>query len=177
MKGHKTYQLILLAAALIVAGCGQPPEGWTPVLEETSTAYLEKETERALDRVVSARRNLRADPDHASELLVLAEQGLRELRQVYLPILQARGRAYNAYRYHLLARNDDAAQELERIEDLLLEVGGGVEGALLAEIEHLQERVIDARLELRAGSEDIDRALRDMAEALDTFVTRSDFFL
>lgn len=48
MKGHKSYQLILLAAALIAAGCGQPPEGWTPVLEETSTGYLEEETERAL---------------------------------------------------------------------------------------------------------------------------------
>lgn len=167
--------VLLLAGA--AAGCQRTPEGWTPVLEETSTSYLETGIDRALERVSAARDRIRSDPDQAEELLTVAEARLRSLQQIFLPVFRARSRAYNAYRYHFLGRDDDAAEELEQIEQTLLEVGSRAEGPLLAELEQLQDRVSEARLELQADSPGTTSALRELARDLETFVARADFFV
>lgn len=171
----------LIVAILLLAGgvvsCQRAPAGWTPVLEETSTSYLETAIDRALERVSAARDRIRSDPGQAEELLAVAEDRLQSLQQIFLPVFRARSRAYNAYRYHFLGRDDDAAEELERIEDILLEVGERAEGPLLAELEQLQDRVAEARLELQAGSSGITSALRELARSLEIFVARADFFV
>ena len=65
--------------ALAIAGCSRAPEGWTPVLEESSTTFLKTETEAVASRVRSARSHLPANPEDAAVDLVAAEDGLGHL--------------------------------------------------------------------------------------------------
>ena len=177
MNACTRSSFLLLAVLLVPTGCDRAPDGWTPVLEETSTAYLETELERTLDRVVAARERVRSDPNRAEELLETAGRGLRGLRDTYVPLLRARASAYNAYRYHFLERRAEAAAALEWIEETVLAVSEGAQGALLAELEEIDELVADARVELQAGSPGAADALRALATALDDFVAKSDLFL
>ena len=57
--------LLLLVTLLLAGACRAEPPGWTPVLEETATAYLDDELARTLDRVSAARDQLRSDPARA----------------------------------------------------------------------------------------------------------------
>lgn len=177
-RGFWRFPLLLSAfASFGLASCGNAPEGWTPVLEQTSSSYLHAEVRRTLVRVTAARQRVRSDPSDAIDLLDTAERGLRSLKDVYIPLLDARARAYNAYRHHYLGRDAEVARELEQIEESLVEVAGRVDGSVLAEVEHIQEFVGDARLEVQSGSSEVTAALRRLAEELEMAVAKADLFL
>lgn len=173
---HGAVGIAVSAAALALGGCRQPPEGWTPVLEMTSTAIVEEETGAALERVAEARALVERGDPGASEALATAEDALRRLHEVYLPAYRARALAYDAYRRYLLDRDEAAAEDLQEIEELLLRVGEGATPPLLGELEELETLTARARMEVGATSPDAPTALRRLAEALERFVVKRDLW-
>jgi hypothetical protein len=165
---------LLMAFTGLATACQDRPEGWTPVLEETSTAFLESETARVLDRVRSAKEGLREDPPAAENTLREAETSLEHLVAYYLPLLQARERAYNAYRSFLLEGVD---QELGRIEGLLERMAVDASGGRLQEIQSLGEVLADARLAVRSGPTNASRSLEALARALNQAAVKGELIL
>lgn len=168
---------LLVGGTLLAAGCGDElPADWTPVLETTSTSYLHDEIVRALVELEEARSSLPADPDAVTEHLDATEVHLQRLRDVYLPLLDARERAYNAYRLHYLGRDTDAISQVVKIRTMILAVSHQKNESFLTELERIQELVADARLRLEAGSPSATDALRALALELDDVMNRAGIF-
>lgn len=177
MRARASATAVVMAGIAILApGCREAPEGWTPVLEMTSTRFLEEETGSALDHLEEARTELEASSREVPAGLEEAEEVLTRLRHVYLPAYRARALAYDAYRRHLRGEGGAAAEDLGEIEELLLAVGEGAGPALLGELEELESLTARARLEVEAGSEASTDALRTLAEALERFVVKRDLW-
>lgn len=168
---------VLLALLCATGGCEPRPEGWTPVLEETSTAFLETETERLLDHVRTARESLESDPAAAGAALADAQEVLEDLRSYYLPLFQARERAYNAYRSLYLDDGARVAEELEKIEAILDGMAEGTEGGPLQELQALGEALSDARLATETGSNEAAPALENLARKLNQAALKGDLIL
>lgn len=158
---------VLLAS---LAACGRAPEGWTPVLEESSAPFLRAETERAAAQVDLATDKLATDPEVATLALAEARDALDHLLDYYIPLLEARSRAYNAYRHFRLEEPAHAGAELDQIETILLGVAAGDHGHLEREMEEPLKTVELARAALEG---DPSRA----GEALETLATRLNFLL
>lgn len=174
-KGFLTGLLLILAGLL--SACQGRPEGWTPVLEETSTTFLEVETQRVLERVQAARKEVMADPSGAEATLLEAERSLEHLTDYYLPLLQARERAYNAYRSFFLNDQSRVVQELSRIEVLLEAMAEAASGSRFQEVEALAEALADARVAVEAGEEEGRAALESLARELNQAALKGDLIL
>lgn len=157
-------------AALGFAGCRPAPEDWIPVMEETSTTFLRTETEAVAARVRSAASHLPANPAGAAADLAAAEIGLGHLLTYYLPLLEAREHAYNAYRHFHLGRTAQTARELDEVETILTTIAQAGNRRLLDEMQEPLEDLEDARVALDADS-------RAAAEGLQALATRLNFLL
>lgn len=165
-----------LVALCGLGGCRKEPEGWIPVLEQTSTDFLQNHTGRALDEVRQARRLLPAEPDRAIEALDQADVVLEELLGFYLPIFEARELTYNAYRELYLGRRAESERALGDVEGILHQVAKrdsryyrAVEGPL----EHAEK----AKLSLEAGSAEARETLNALANELNFIVLKGDLVL
>lgn len=168
----------LLAVVLVAsAACGRAPDTSSPVLERTSTSFLESELSGALEDLTAARETARSDPEAAVERLSRAEETLRRMRDAYLPLFQAKGHADNAYRLHAAGRDGDAVEELERIREAVLEVSEIAGAPLVGELERIEALVSDARIELEARSPSTDATLQELRIEMEDFVTRAGLFL
>jgi hypothetical protein len=160
-----------------VWGCEERPEGWTPVLEETSTSFLETEVDRLSDRVRIALDRLDSDPTTAKTVLEEASSSLEHLRDYYLPLFQARERAYNAYRSHYLDDRGRVTAELEKIEEILGAMAEKAQGGRLLEVQALAETLADARVAVESGPEEGARALETLARTLNQAALKGDLIL
>jgi hypothetical protein len=158
-------------------GCGERPEGWTPVLEETSTAFLESEVDRLSDRVGIALEQLNTDPAEAETALQEASAALEHLKDYYLPLFQARERAYNAYRSLYLGDRDRVMTELGRIDGILGTMAERAEGGRLQEIQSLAETLADARVAVESGREEGAQGLETLARTLNQAALKGDLIL
>lgn len=174
MKTLARYTGISFLLLLILSGCERAPDSWTPVLEHTSTTFLETETERALQSILSASAELGADQEEAAEELRNAAATLQNLKDFYLPLFRARERSYNAYRYYRLGLNDQADGELEAVEQTLSSMVAASGGGPLRELQVLAESVADARIALQGTPEEAEAALEALAERLDDVVLKGD---
>lgn len=86
------------ALAVLLAGCEQADGGWTPVLESTPPAFLERELEETLAEVRRGRSMVRTEPETAEAELDRATERLTGLTGVYLPLYRAKVAVTNAYR-------------------------------------------------------------------------------
>ena len=173
-------QLTLAGAALTLlalAGCNRAPAGWTPVLEQTSTAFLKTETEEVASHVRLARAELPTKPAKAAAELAKAEDGLDHLLTYYLPVLDARERAYNAYRHYQLGRTQETNRELEEVETILMGIAETGHGHLLREMEQPLETLEDARAALDVDSDEATEALRTLAARLNFLLLRGGLVL
>jgi hypothetical protein len=162
---------------LLTWGCDRSPEGWTPVLEETSTVFLETETRRLSEDVGTALTELRADPERAEAALEEARKSLDHLLTYYLPLLQARERAYNAYRYLFLGDDDRCVQELGKIAEAFEGMVGAFDGGALSELTSLAEMVADARIAALADPEAAAPILESLGRRLDLVVLKGDLII
>lgn len=158
-------------------GCDRRPEGWTPVLEETSTAFLETETERVLDHVRTARDHVAKDPTAATSELSRAVSALEHLTSYYLPLFQARENAYNAYRSLYLGNEDRMIRELRHIEETLETMAENAPAGRLQELQSLAEVLADARIAVEAGGDESAPALEVLARRLNQAVLKGDLIL
>ncbi len=166
--------LVLFGPAL---ACENRPKGWTPVLEETSTVFLEAETQRVLERVRAAREEVMVDPAEAEGTLRDAEISLEHLLAYYLPLLQARGRAYHAYRSFFLQDQGRVAEDLGLIENILETMAETASGVRLHEIQSLAEVLADARMAVESGPVEGQQALEALARALNQAALKGDLIL
>lgn len=153
--------------------CNGSPEGWSPVFEQTSTGFLQTETENVAARVAEARAALDTEPEKASSALAQAEDSLQHLLTYYLPLLEARERSYNAYRHFILDETARTEAELDRVEAILLKVAeGGHGGHLLRELQEPLERLEDARASLDVDADEASQALISLATELNFFLLK-----
>lgn len=177
---RRPRQPILAIAALflmILAGCSRAPEGWAPILEQTSTVFLRIETEKAAASVHRALADLPADPEQAAVELAEAEDMLDHLLTYYLPILDAREAAYNAYRHHQLGKAYETQRELEEVELILMEIAQAGHGHLLREMEDPLELLEDARAAIDVDSDEATDSLRALATRLNFLLVRGGLVL
>jgi len=159
------------------SGCSERPDDWSPVLEETSTTFLETETERVLNDVTSALEQLQTHPDQAEAALQQAVRSLEAINDFYLPLFQAREKAYNAFRYLRLGDHDQVARELETIETTITSMVQKAEGGTLAELQTLAEAVADARVAVEAGTDQGAAAVEELGRKLNQAVLKGDLIL
>ena len=164
-------------SAVALWGCDRPPDHWIPVLEETSTTFLETETERALEGVQTALAQLQTDPGEAANALQKAERSLEYLRDFYLPLFQARERAYNAYRYFRLGEDAQVDRELRLIEETLGSMAEAVGGGPQNELQALAEVVASARIAAKGPPEEAGPALEALARRLEQVVVKGDLII
>lgn len=164
-------------AALAIVACSRAPESWTPVLEESSTTFLKTETEAVASRVRSARSHLPGNPEAATADLDAAEDGLDHLLTYYLPLLEARERAYNAYRHFYLGKTEQTVRELGEVEAILIAVADAGHGHLLREMEEPLEKLADARAALEADTGEAEEALRALASRLNFLLLKGGLVL
>jgi hypothetical protein len=164
-------------AALALAGCRRTPQSWIPVLEQTSTAFLETETEAVASRVRSAAAHLPAEPESAAADLAAAEQKLDHLLTYYLPLLEAREHSYNAYRHFYLGKTAETERELEEVEKILMETGAAGQGRLLTEMKDPLEHLEDARVALQTDGGETAKALQALATRLNFLLLKGGLVL
>lgn len=163
-KGLPNLCLALLT--LSASGCAQNPEGWIPVLEETSVHVLQTKTETVMAHLHVAQEKIRTDPHDAEEALDSAQEELERISAYYLPLLDARERSYNAYRFYYLKETKRATSELDHIEKTLIsmaEVGGP---PLVRELEKPLEMLADAKAAIAADPEEAPELLSALANRL-----------
>lgn len=171
---QRTSTRFLFLSIGLLWACDRPPTDWTPVLEHTSTTFLETETNRALEAVRSATARIPSDPQGAEGELKKAESALQYLRDFYLPLFQGRERAYNAFRYHKLGDTGQVDRELELIEETLASMVVTTGGGPHRELQSLAEDVAAARVAARGSPAEAERALEALARRLDQAVLKGD---
>jgi len=168
---------LLLAALGLLWGCNETPRGWTPVMEETSTTFLEEETGRVLEHVQEALQRVGDDPGGIAPELERAESRLEHLLDYYLPLVQARERAYNAYRMFYLGDEAGVSRELAAVEDILASMAEKADGQRLTEIESLAETVASTRMATASGTDQGQKALEALARLLNQAAVKGDLVL
>ncbi len=175
MVGGATLVTGLMLGA--VSGCVREEGGWAPVLERTSTTFLQTEAQRALEQVRLARDRIGSDRSEMEGALEEAETTLEHLSGYYLPLLEARELAYNAYRFHLFAENERSQAELEEIEEILLdlqETSGERLGPELVEPLRMVEQI---RVTLSDDGSAVPRLLEDLARRLNQMALKGELIL
>lgn len=152
--------------ALLSLACQQPPVGWTPLLEQTSTRFLEAETESALESLENAEKSLTQDPVSSRDHLEEARLSLLRLRDYYLPLLRAREGAYNAYRWYHLGETDRVLSELASIESLVLELDQRRDAPLSRELESVLEDLVQAKSAVTADRADAPELIEKLGSHL-----------
>lgn len=167
---HRAWAVIALTALL--AGCQQVEGGWTPVLESTPPAFLERELEQTLVEVRRARSMVGTEPETAGAELDRATERLTGLTGVYLPLYRAKVAVTNAYREHGLGDDGAALRSVAAAREAVATANGATEGALESELRQVVEALADAELALEAGS-DAGAYLERAAEKLEDLLARA----
>lgn len=162
---------------LALTACGARQPGWTPVLEQTSTEFLGVETGRTREHLEAARAVLGEDPAAADAELAAAERSLRRLEAYYLPLLEARERATNAYRYFELGETELTGRQLDLVEAILLRMAEGLGEPVTAELEPPLEIIADARAALTGAPEQVPGLLESLAVRLHEMALKGDLVL
>jgi hypothetical protein len=169
--------LFLALLPFSAPGCTRQPEGWTPVLEETSVDVLQAKTEKVMNHLHIAQTKIEIDPQDAKEALDSAEEELRSISVYYLPVLDARERSYNAYRFYYLREKERAVAELDRIEQTLTSMAENGSPQLVKEIDKPLESLTDARTAIFADPEAAPELLRELATKLNLMFLKIELVL
>jgi len=164
-------------APIAVLGCGSKSARLSPFVEETSTAFLQTETEAVATHVGAAISQLGSDPETAAAELAVAQEGLDHLLTYYLPLLEARERAYDAYRYFHLDQTGRTAEQLDQVEAILISVAEADSGGLRPEMEDPLEKLEHARLAVETGADEASEALETLAARLNQLLLKGGLIL
>lgn len=178
MKYRKGFcSLCFTLLAIFAVGCAQNPEVWIPVLEETSTDVLQAKTEKVMNHLHVAQMKIQTDRHDAEEALDSAEEELQRISAYYLPLLDARERSYNAYRFYCLKEKERAANELDRIEKTLMSMAENASPQLVRELEKPLEIITDAKTAVLSDPEDAPELLRELANKLNLMFLKIELVL
>ncbi len=168
--------ILILVCGL--GGCRAKKEGAAaPFLEETSTTFLATEAGDALTYLQDAKQQLPDHPADAAQSLDRVEKSLSRLLGYYLPLLEARERAHNAYRFYNLGERDSAARELDLIEEKLLGVAKSQGETVALEIKEPLETLEGARVAMTGAPEEVPATLEALARRLNQMLEKGRIFL
>jgi chromosome segregation ATPase len=139
--------------------------------------YLSSEVDRALHSLRDARRDVTAEVPAAREALDEAEAALVRLQAYYLPVLEARQRAFNARLHAVNGELGKAESELGRIEAILLALARSGGEDVGRQIEEPLDLVEEARIALARSSPDAPARLEALAERLELMLFKGDLVL
>ncbi len=165
---------ILLVGA---GGCRERPTPWSPMESEVTTGWLRRETAEAERWVAAAREQLVRDPSAASASLDKARASLRKLSSYYLPVLEARERAYNAYWFFQQSDTGGVTRELERVETELLNAAKSRGEPEAREIRVTLEQVTAARVALDTSPQSVSHLLESLARRLNTMLVKGELIV
>lgn len=166
----------LLATFPLVAlvGCGGTPSAAKTPPALTSSRALTEEAERALEALRHARSGVKSLPEHAERGLATAEAAILRLATYYLPLLEARELAYNAYRAHVLGDEKLSKAELDRIDGILMGVAEGLGEPVTEELQGPLEALVDARIALAGAPEQASDRLEALLERLNLILVKGE---
>ena len=107
----------------------------------------------------------------------MVEARLDHLLTYYLPVLDARERAYNAYRHYQLGRSRETERELDEVEAILMEIAETEHSHLLRAMEEPLETLEDARAALHVAPDEATRELRTLSIRLNNLLLRGGLVL
>jgi hypothetical protein len=167
--GYLRVGLLIVAAFVIGVLTPFPQrgthEGWEPPLEETSTRFLQDQAEEARRLLDAAREEIRSQTGDPEGQLSVAAQTLERMTLYYLPLLEARERAYDAHRLYYYGEEGRAAAHLDAIEGILDAMANAAPEIFL-ELKEPLDLVAEARAGLKATPDDVPRLLKTLAVRL-----------
>lgn len=173
--GSRGYAGTLIGfVALLLSSC-QGKEGF-PISEEATAVALKPIATAALDEVRAARRSSETEKAERDEHLQRAESHLRKLTEYYLPLLDARDRAYEAYRLYYL-RPAAVGAELTRIEEILRSIAEARGSRVEASMVDALELVTEARTEIAVDSASASKHLQNLARRLSYMLLKGELIL
>ncbi len=174
MKATTESIAALTAIAFLIAGlnaCGPEHEAWEPLPEQISTRPLEEEARRALEHVRQAKSMIESSPDGAATEIAAAETALTHLSSYYLPLLEARAEAYNAYFNARAGEKELALEELSSAERILLRVADQTPHAA-GLMKQTAEKLAEARVALAGGEVETQELLAELASLLNQAILK-----
>ncbi|HSF19745.1 MAG TPA: hypothetical protein VLK65_29760 [Vicinamibacteria bacterium] len=157
---------------LLLASCA-PREG-VPIFEEPTAVALQPLATAVLNDVRAARASMAVlDRDRH---LQHAEASLERLNEYYLPLLDAKDRAYQACRLYY-ADPGSVGRELEEIEKLLTSIITARGRRVEASMEPAFELLTEARVSMDAGSSAAPKHLHDLARRLSYMLLKGELIL
>jgi hypothetical protein len=167
-----TELLILGAILLVSSGCEQPHRGWEPPLENTSTRFLQDQAEEALRFVRTAQDDARSSPGQVGATLDGAVRALERISRFYLPLLEARERAYDAHRFLYFGETHRARTEIEAVEEMLDEVAQAGGPALQPVMKDVLDLVSETKAAVIATSSNAPDLIRSLVIKLNQMALR-----
>lgn len=95
----------------------------------------------------------------------------------YLPLIEARQGAYNAYRHFYLGKSDQTAAELDRVEAILMTIADAGHENLLREMREPLEDLEDAKAALDAEGGEAAEQLQALASRLNFLILKGGLVL
>ncbi len=175
--GKRSLNVVVGILLLGASGCERPLAIWSPMEEEVTTGWLRREAAEAEKRLSEAREQLSTDPAAASAALAEAEAALRRLSSYYLPVLEARERAYNAYWFLQQGDTQAVSRELELIENQLIAAARSRTESEAREIEMTMEQVAAARLALKSSPKSVPEMLASLARRLNAMLVKGELIV
>jgi len=170
--GRRLALVLLTSLLALSGGCERTRQGWEPPLEETSTRFLQTRVDEALRLVNAAREGLGASGGLPQEQLTAAANTLAWISEYYLPLLEARERAYNAHRLYYYGDEAQTASQLDSIERILDEVAAAGGEGLTRELKEPLDLVAELRAAMKGAPEKVPDLLKALAVRLNLMAVR-----
>lgn len=171
-----TGLLLVFLAGVLGLGCHEL-DSWAPAPDETSTRSLELEVEKALAALDEAQSSLPDKPAEVGTSLDEARRSLVRLRDFYLPLLQARRRAYSALAWFHLDTRQRCVDELKQVESILLAISDSGDPQLSRELDPPLQTVVAARAAVRAGRTEAPKLIESLGSQLNLLLIKGDLAL
>ncbi|MDX1384968.1 MAG: hypothetical protein R3190_15045 [Thermoanaerobaculia bacterium] len=165
------------AAVAVLLACEHRGTGALDPLEETASHAMKAQAEVAARQLRSARESVASRPDLAAADIEAAASSIDNLVTYYLPLLDAREKAYNAYGHLQNGEQGSARLDLERLEEILSAMARARPTAELEAIQPPLERAASARAALADDPEEAAAAIRFVAIRLNQLLTKGDLVL
>jgi hypothetical protein len=172
------HSLLLVAVLLALVGCDRETTDWTPVMEETSTVFLRDQVDKSLEMLEALRARLSVCPDaDAREDAARLKTALLHLRHYYLPMVEAREEAYNAYRLYHLKRRSEVGHHLDSARQILEAVASHGGGPMVSEMGRLTGQVLQVGEAVRLGSREAVPRFQQLISSLNLKAMKGDLIL
>jgi hypothetical protein len=160
------------AGLLLLAACSRQQEVPNELPELNSAGSLRTEIDRALREVEEAQAGLSREPVKTRQALDSAAQSLHRIADYYLPVLEARDGAYNAYRLLRLNDKAGAVKEIDVAANTLEKTAEAGGESLSKTIREPLEALGEAKLAVGGDRSNAGQALQRVVYLLNEMIVK-----